>query len=203
MASYIERNKLWLLPLLGVGAAAVVILNIRGASSSPPPPESQAQSQMEVPPVPEAPPAGTGTDLWADLKALETVPASLAQDGPIMVRSHLALGKAMDPPAPPEVPVPRPAEPELRKAQPPPVESVPAAAPLPPPEPDFVIQGSKGRRVWIDGRPFTEGQNVQDSPYRVGRIGRSRVEILGPQGTTTRSTIPHPRRIPKAHEENP
>lgn len=203
MASFVERHKLWLLPVLGAGALAVVILNIRGASA--PTPENPAQPQQETaPPPPEAPAAGTATDLWADLKALEPVPPSLAQDGALSVRAHHALGKAMEPPARPELPSPRPPAQEVRKAQgTPPPEAVALPPLAPPPEPDFVFQGGKGRRVWIGGRPFSEGQNVQEGPYRVGRIGRSRVEILGPQGAVTRSTIPPPRPTPKGREENP
>lgn len=205
MASFVERNKLWLLPVLGAGALAVVILNIRGATSATPAADNPAQPQVEAAPAPpELPPPGAGTDLWADLKALEPVPASLAQDGPISVRAHLALGKAMDPPTLAILPGPRPLEQETRRAHlPTQVEAVPLPSLVPPPEPDFVFQGPSGKRVWIGGRPFTEGQNVRDSPYQVGRIGHSRVEILGPQGAVIRTTIPPPRQTPKAHEENP
>lgn len=201
MASFVERHKLWVLPLLGVGVAAVVILNFRSSSSPTPPAEPPAPVEAVVGTAPAAEPAAAGTDLWADLKALETVPPSLAQDGALSLRAHAALGKAMDPPPLPELAQPRsaPAEPRKAVAVLEPVAPVP---PPPPPEPDFVFQGPRGRRVWIEGRPLAEGQGVPEGPYRIGRIGRSRVELIGPQGSTSHSTIPT-RPIPKPPQEQP
>ena len=211
MASFVERNKAWVLPLLGAGVLAVVLLNLR--SSSPPPagPESPAQAAVEIPPstsggAGSAPPAAvpeSGADLWSDLRALETLPAAIAGEDALRNRAYQALGPAMKPPRIPEIPFPTaplpPSKPAAGKDL---ATTIPEPAP-PPPEPEFVIQGPRGRKVWLNGKPFREGESVGEGPYRIGRIGRSRVEIQGPQGSLTRSTIPAPRQGSQASKVTP
>ncbi len=210
MASFVERNKAWVLPLLGAGVLAVVILNVRGNSPPPAGPESPAQTAAEMPaatagagPAPPTAVPESGADLWSDLRALETLPAAIAGEDALRNRAYQSLGSAMNPPRVPELPFPTaplpPSKPAAGK------DLVPATlepAP-PPPEPEFVIQGPRGRKVWLNGKPFREGEHVGEGPYRIGRIGRSKVEIQGPQGSLTRSTIPAPRPGSQASKETP
>jgi hypothetical protein len=191
--SFAERNKAWLLPLLGVVALGVVYLNIQtlqapAAPAAPPGPSPALQTT-----APPSAPAQAGpeprsagpADLWSDLRRLEGPSPALNQTQEIL--GHAAEPLDSHEPAPalrpqtqawtrltnPSLPAPP------RDAQAPPAVK---AAPAPLPTLSFVATSSSGPQAWLDGRPYAVGQTTPGG-YRVQRILADRVVLEGPTGT--------------------
>lgn len=209
--SFIERNKAWVLPLLGVAAVGVIYMNVKmmgpaaksAAAPAKPAPVAGAPTAAPVaastpvtapPPPPPAPPpspAHTGApDLWADLRVLEEPWAGLNQSDGLLRQGSQALR--------PEAlrPSPRPALPSVsvRVPEPPPQRmSLPSEGPLSPPQPvpevDFLMRNARGSAAWVGGSGFREGQLLSGG-WRVRRITPDMVEVEGHGGVVRRWTNP-------------
>lgn len=208
--SFVEKHKAWLLPLLGVGIAAVVLMNVKLLSAKPAPatPDAPQPAPAAPEPAPAAAPAAPapeeqGADLWADLRPLAVVPPELAQEGALRDRARQSLADSQFRVVAPEVSHPALKEEVVAKA---PKTAEPEAPPQPPPELDFLLRTpGGGARAWIAGRSYAQGQTLAGTPYRVKRIGTSRVLLDGPGGATERSTNPleRPAHGHPAPAENP
>lgn len=202
--SFVERNKLWLLPLLGLGVVAVGWYNMQAFSGpKTPPPEPQAppaageaapsaQASAPATPAPAVPAGGgEGGGLWDDLKPLALVPGDLNrlealdnQARGVLPASALQEGgsEALRMSGPKVwIPKERPR---------PVVEGHEAPAGPPAPDPDILVQLPEGRRVWIDGVGYREAEALAQKPWRVRRIEPRAVELQGPKGTETKPIHP-------------
>ena len=197
--SFVEKNKAWLLPLLAVGVGGVVYLNFGTSSSTPKPATPDPPAQASAPPpvaaptaAPATPTAGAPTsDLWSDLKAQALVPGPLGQDEDLEVRARQPLN--IESPTAPDS-VARPAW--IRDPQP---RSHPeSAASTPAPEVDFLVTSPSGSQAWFDGHGYKPGETLNGTPFRVGPIAPSSVDLSGPGGSTRRWTNPLHRSGPKA-----
>ncbi len=206
--SFAEKNKAWLLPLLGLGVAGVVFMNIKLFTGDKPAAaqESQAPQAAASPAVPEAPPPvaesapDTSGDLWADLRAYAKTPENLTEDKALRDRSRVRVGQDLETPSP--SPLPRPSTNlegwiPLRKAA---EKGTQDPSPLvPAPEVEFLVHGPSGARAWFDGQGFRQGESLPGLHYSVEKIGSTSVELKGPKGKTTQSTHP----IHKVGAESP
>lgn len=195
--SFVEKHKAWLLPLLGVGIAAVVLMNVKLLSAKPAPPPVSPDAPPPAAPEPavappvaaQAGPQETETaDLWADLRPLAVVPSELGEAAALRDRARMSLPDPQARTASPAVPPPtlRAETPAKR-----PEKAEAEAPPPPPPELDFLLRTpGGGARAWIAGHAYVQGQALAGSPYRVKRIGASKVLLSGPAGSTLRSTNP-------------
>jgi len=217
--SFAERNKLWLLPVLGLGVALVGWYNVKAFSgpqaatpeaSAPqpevpsepaPPTQGAAPTASPVPvPAPSPVPGPEGAGLWDDLKALAVVPADLnrlealdSQARGVLPASALLEGGAEGPRlAGPRVWAP--------KERPRPIGGHEAASGPAAPDPDILVQLPEGRRVWIDGVGYREQQPLAQAPWRVHRIAPRAVELQGPRGTEVKPIHPP---IPHSEKEGP
>ena len=197
--SFVERNKIWLLPLLGVGVLGVLWMNFQTfkpkatpaatpspspspASPAPPPPPST------VPP-PSPAPVNVGTDLWADLRVLGSPPPELIRTEELLREGErpLEVSRIGDPAAPNLEPrdwqsLPEPEFPQARAV---PAVAMTVAAPL---KLDFVLEAANGaQEAWIGGRPYREGQSP-DGVHRIKQIRRWSIVLAGPSGETRLST---------------
>lgn len=212
--SFVEKNKAWLLPLLGILAAGVVYMNFqmmgkpsRPAGVQPPagpggaaPAPGTAPAPAAAPPSPPAPPPAPGPraaaagspDLWSDLRVLEEPAPALNQTDALLKAGAGALKASDLHPAPMadlpafglRVPEPK-APPAAAKGAPGPA----APPPPPPPEVDFLIRNPKGASAWMGGSGFKEGQ-VLPGGWRVRKVYQDRVEVEGPGGVLRRWTNP-------------
>ena len=193
--SFVERNKAWILPLLAVGVAGVVYLNVRtlsGPTAAPAAPAGAAPALVAAaaPALPVTPDsAASDTTLWEDLKPLAVVPPGLSQTDVLQAQATAVLGETILRPPPstfPSFPVPPdPAGSRSMNREP-----GPEALPGPAPDPDFLIEVPEGRRVWFSGEGYREHQRLDGSSFLIKRIGRERVVLEGPGGPQTRSTHP-------------
>lgn len=196
--SFIEKNKVWLLPLLGLGILGVGYMNFRTGDKLP---VESAPAQPEVAPPAEAPaaspvdsgnPEGTEAtaDLWSDLKPFAILPGNLAQDSVLTDRARVALGTELGIESP--LSLGRPAWASL--AAPAPKHEKQGAAPGASagglPELDFLIHGPRGSYAWFGGHAYQIGEKLLDSGYTLSRIGPTFVELTGPQGRIVESTNP-------------
>ena len=193
--SFVEKHKTWLLPLLGVGVAAVGYLNFRTVAPGPVP--VALDSAQPLPPARAAEPAPAGpADLWSDLVALAKPPAALVQEGALRDRCRTQLGALLEAPAAPRLLRPgrvREAEPDQVAA--PSAAATPKPVPAePPPVPtvDFILTGPSGAAAWIKGHAYHPGQAIPGGPYRVDAIEGNRVGLASAQGKTTYQTLNHP-----------
>ncbi len=201
--SFIEQNKTWILPVLAIGAAAVVWINVRTFSGTPPPPPQEplvetqvAQTAQPLQPAPPAPSSGEA-NLWEDLLPLAFVPTALEARASFEHRALTALTRTdLDEDAA-ALPVGRPAG-EPGRPLPRPQGTGPAPAPAAPafaPQLDFVIEGPEGPRAWFAGRGYRPGQTLHDQPFLVQGIRfdpAPQVVLKGSGGLSTRSTHPSP-----------
>jgi hypothetical protein len=197
--SFIEKNKAWILPLLGVAAAGVVYLNIRTLSAPPAPPAPAPTPEAGAPAPPSAPaPAPEGTssgDLWEDLRKFAVPPASLADENSFRDQARRSIPGALRAPSEPlALSAPVGVREPLAAPEPGPKAGPGPGTPSnPPPGLDFLIQGPNGSRAWLEGRPYRSGESVPGQPLKVGTIGFASVELKGPKGKTILSTNPlHP-----------
>jgi hypothetical protein len=191
--SFVEKNKTWILPVLGLGAGAVVWFNIR--TFNPPAPSGQtAPSTMAAapapPPAPEAPPAaGAGAALWDDLSPVTFVPAELGVRATLEQQALTRLGPgAFADPAAPLVTRPGAAESPRNPQQ---SSHFKGGAPAFAPPPDFLIEGPGGTQAWFDGHGYRTGQPLRGHPFTVQGIQiqpSPGVTLHGATGSTSRST---------------
>lgn len=221
--SFIQRHKLWLLPLLGVGCAWGLWNTYRTISPAPkgPLPEEPPRAAMpeaaapapEPSPAPSFPPPGpapvppsAGPNLWSDLRALEAPPPALLRVDELLKQGEQPVGEAQMRELPP--PALNPSDWRALPEPPRPVRaSVQATRPGASSMPilDFVVerQGTGSREAWIGGRGFTEGQSP-DGVHRVKRIEGRAVLISGPTGETWLSTRMGPLTSPsRQHSQAP
>jgi len=193
--SFIEKNKAWILPLLGVGVLGVLYLNLRPTPAPPlpaPGAEAGAPAAVEAPlPPPEKAAGAAETDIWEDLRVFAAPPQFLADENNFRDRARRSAQEA------------------LRSAPPPLALAIPGGvrepAPLlepseksgagsetlsPPPELEFLIHGATGARAWFEGQPYRSGQALEGKALSVGPIGYHSVELKGPKGKTILSTNP-------------
>ena len=203
--SFIEKNKAWLLPLLGLGILGVGYMNFRTPQVDQPqaataPVRAEAVVPVEAPPAESGIPEGTeaSVNLWSDLKPFAVLPGNLAQATALTDRARVALGAELDAEAP--LNLGRPAWAALSLAAPKPGGSGPAlkASGGSLPELDFLIHGPYGSYAWFGGRAYQTGEKIPDSSYTLSRIGRTSVELTGPQGRVVESTNPF-----NVNEQNP
>lgn len=192
--SFVERNKAWILPLLGVAALGVLVMNLRMFSGKTPSrPQSPAPIATGRAPEAVAPPAGgpsTASDLWKDLQSLETPPAGLTTAAPLLRRcaaatSSLPLAVAHTDPVAWKRATDPPGVPATAKSAPAPEAKVGPITLPPPPELSFIAQTSHGLEAWFAGRPYREGATLPDG-RRVRRITAQRVLLEGPGGSLER-----------------
>ena len=203
--SFIERNKAWVLPLLGVAAAGVIYMNVKMLGPSAkvvappaappvagtPGPAPQAVAPPPPAPLPQPTPARPGTpDLWSDLRALEEPWAGLNQTEAILARGGPTLtSDILHPPTkilstPTNLHVTEPKA--ILVSGPSTGPSTPVA---PPPEVDFLIRNVMGSSAWMDGSGFKVGQLLPGG-WRVRHITPDMVEVEGPAGIIRRWTNP-------------
>ena len=198
--SFVEDNKTWILPLLGLGAAAVVWFNVRSFSQPVTPPGSDSQAALTTPatpppPAPEALPAqGAGEALWDDLRPLAFVPADLETRAAFEQQALANLGpEAFVHPAAAQVLPLRWTEPlrNQRKA----LTRLPGATAQRMPQPDFLIEGPGGTKAWFDGHGYRSGQVLKGRPFTVESIRiqpTPKVTFQGSPGSAPRSPRPAP-----------
>ena len=108
--SFVEKNKAWLLPILGVGVASVIFMNYRNFKPSTPNPGVQGEpaAPAEAPDssVQAAKPVTASTDLWADLDALAEPPRECLAAPELRTRCQRNLDELLDPHFPAELPRP-------------------------------------------------------------------------------------------------
>lgn|GEM_PF-5503904 len=221
--SFVQKNKAWLLPILGAGVVwafwnmyqaftPVPAAPVQPASAPlagvPPAPVAPAPSPTPLPaplpppppPQPSAPPAANA-GLWADLTALEASPAELNRTEELLKEGE----KPLTPAGMQELPEPQLSPEEWRGLPEPQIlrvaprgESMTPAAPLP--RLDFVLErdDTKVKEAWMGGRGYREGASPNGT-HRIKRITDNTVLLAGPTGeillTTDLGTAPPP---PKA-----
>ncbi|MBI3130566.1 MAG: hypothetical protein HYZ13_04345 [Acidobacteria bacterium] len=202
--SFVERNKLWLLPTLVVGVAAVAWFNYQsfsGPKSAEPSPAPIAGQSSEVAPpdsnpapapAQEAPTEASG--VWDDLKPLAFVPGDLNRLDALDTQARASLPGAALRESPSDLI--RLGGPKMWEA---PSKAHPSGegSPDPAPLPDILIQLPEGSRVWFDGVGYREKQELGRAPWKVRKIHPKAVELQGPGGTEVKSIHPAPNSDPK------
>ena len=206
--SFVEKNKMWLLPLLGVGIGAVAYLNYRSFAPKPAAePAAPVAAPAPAAPPPPAPVAvQSNGGVWDDLQGLAQPPANLLEEATLRVTCRGNLGSLLQAPAP--LLLPRPGR--VREAEPDAVNAPPAVAkvaspPPVPPEVAFIFTGPAGDTAWVHGHPYRAGETVAGGPFRVAAIERTRVGLAGPDGKIIFQTM-HPllpSAGPRPHSEAP
>jgi hypothetical protein len=194
--SFIEKNKAWILPLLGVGVLGVLYLNLRPSPAAPlpaPGTEAAAPAIADASLPPQEMAAGAAeTDIWVDLRVFAVPPPFLADENSFRDRARRSAQEALrGEPAPMALALPgavREPAPLPESGEKPGVGSETPATP--PPELDFLIHGATGARAWFEGQPYRSGQALEGKALSVGPIGNHSVELKGPKGKTILSTNP-------------
>jgi hypothetical protein len=187
--AFIEQNKRWLLPLLGVAAAGALWLNLGGPSGEDAPrapaagsagraQEDQAQAATDDLGLG---PGGQSPTPVDPLKALEA-PAPGANDpAPLLAAGHQAVPVELrSPPRSPELHPWKWAalhDPPVRRPAP---AAPPAALVLPPP-PEFLFENAEGRAAWLKGQGYRPGA-VLEGGYTLKRISATGMVVAGPDG---------------------
>lgn len=193
--SFIEKNKVWLLPLLGLGVLGVGYMNFRTLQGEPAAPEAAAPAETPQEPAPvsapetPAAPAPEG-DLWADLQAFALVPGNLSDANRLKDRARLALGAELG--AGNGLTLEKPAWSGLSVQTVRPAGTAPAshADPGQVPEPEFLIHGPQGSFAWFAGQAYRAGEPIQHGSYVLKRIGPAYVELSSPDGKVLAFTNP-------------
>ncbi len=189
--SFIEKHKVWLLPLLGLGVLGVGYMNFRTLRGNPPPVASEPVPPEPTPEIAETPEAAQpSADLWSDLRPFAILPGNLAQESTFMDRARVALGPELTLAAP--LALGNPHEASLGKpAQKPGDQGTSLGfSEGEPPALDFLIHSPHGTYAWFGGRAYRVGEKLQESGYTLSRIGPTFVELTGPQGRVVASTNP-------------
>lgn len=201
--SFVERNKNWVLPLLGVMALGVIYMNFQMFKPKPKAPEPPGAAPpltatapaaviaAPPPPAPEPTPAGPRKpDLWSDLRALEEPWAGLNQADALLKQGSQPLKAELLHPVPWVLPLPVSLRvPEPLRGAPTTPATLPSRPSAPPPEVDFLILNPKGTSAWLGGSGFRVGQ-VLAGGWKVRRITPDMVEVEGPGGVIRRWTNP-------------
>lgn len=198
--SFVERNKLWLLPVLALGVAAVGWFNYQSFAGPKPAeavPAGAAQTSEAAPgepnpalgpapgPAQEAPTEASG--VWDDLKALAFVPGDLNRLDALDTQARASLPGAALRESPSDLirlggPKMWEAEPRSRASLEGPLDTAPI--------PDILIQLPEGSRVWFDGVSYREKQELDRTPWKVRKIHPKAVELQGPRGTEVKPIHP-------------
>jgi prepilin-type processing-associated H-X9-DG protein len=203
--SFIDKNKVWLLPLLGLGILGVGYMNYRsfsggGSESAPtsaapeqPTPEPPTQpatttpSQPAAPTPSQAPPASVdATDasssgnLWDDLQGFAVVPGTLAQEQAVKDRARVAMGPELEDPPPLRLERPNVAASTKPLRKDPSLEKSLTLNEAP--ELEFLVHGAQGNFAWFDGSAYKVGDSLPGTNFVVNRIESTFVELRGPQG---------------------
>lgn len=203
--SFVERNKLWLLPVLALGVGAVGWYNYQAFAGPKPAPVS---TPTDPAPPPEAPAPAPGPTpvaaasegpggLWDDLKPLSVVPGDLNRLESLDSQARGVLSASMLQDGGSEalrLVGPRVWTPKERPR--PAAEGQEGPPGLAAPDPDILIQLPEGRRVWIDGVGYREQQPLDQAPWRVRRIQPRAVELQSPRGTEVKPIHPAPKEGP-------
>ena len=207
--SFVERNKIWLLPLLGAGVLGVLWMNFKTFKPKPvaplPPSQPTAPSastsadpvslapppaaMLPAPPPPAPAPGTGGVDLWSDLRAMETPPPELTRTDELLKEGEkpLNLSRLGQPNTPALEPrdwqgLPEPAFPQARTGV------LEAKTPTALPKLDFVVESASGaQEAWFQGKPYREGQSP-NGVHKIKQIRRWSVVLTGPNGETRLST---------------
>ncbi len=188
--SFVERNKRWLLPLIGAGVGGVIWMNLPERTAPPTGAAAPAPSTMPTPRAPETGSAATvretrplsvaPTEPDPAIKALEAPPAAY-DPAPLLLAGRLALTPAQRGPALP----PRLHPERWASLCPlPGATSVsPAVRPTPQPLPplNFIFTSSSGREAWMGGVGYRPGAVVREG-YVLSRVNRTGVVLSGPSG---------------------
>ena len=204
--SFIEKNKAWLLPLLGLGILGVGYMNFRTIKGDAPPAENQAVAPQPAPvtgnqgavspqapptPAPESAVSGEAQqDLWTDLRSFAVLPGNLAQEGALKDRARVALGAELDAESPLTLGNPSGNSLETPTHQTEGQGSAMLSTSSVLPELEFVIHGPEGSSAWFGGHAYRAGEKLPVDGYSVSRIGPTFVELNGPTGKTLKYTNP-------------
>ena len=226
--SFVERNKAWLLPLLGVGVVGVLWLNYltfyprKPVTASPPnakatPPvagstspsvsaNQAAPNEANAPPpsVPRSanpPSVSVAGDLWADLKIVEAPPPELNGMDALLKEGEnpLRLAVFQETKKPTLSPEDWTHLPEPEIVH----KNLVAShdVPLPPLVLDFVLRLENGvRQAWFGGKAYREGQKP-DRAHKIKRITERGVVLSGSGGETLIST--NLKRVSPSFKANP
>jgi hypothetical protein len=190
--SFIEKNKVWLLPLLGLGVLGIGYMNFRTFQGDTPENAASPAAQPASPapaPAPEvaapasspvSPGAEASGDLWADLQVFAVLPGNLGQESVMKDRARLALGSELG--EEPPLTLEKPTGTTLAKPPQQAVESGAKPSGGAAPELEFLIQSPQGAFAWFGGHAYRTGETFLDGGYTVSRIGSTFVELRGPQG---------------------
>jgi hypothetical protein len=188
--SFVEKNKTWLLPLLGLGVAGVLYLNLHTAG--PGPVQAPAPALPAAPMIAPAPPAslqpatGAAGGLWNDLIALAKPPERLSQEAGLRERCRSNLAEFLEAPKAAQLPRPgwvREAEPVKVPAPPAPPAQAAASGTQAPPVVEFILTGPEGAAAWIQGHAYHAGDTLAGGKYVVTSIAWNQVGLKGPKGT--------------------
>lgn len=200
--SFAERNKIWLLPLLAAGVAAVLWYDLRDTGtpatavpSAPPqaavpdasaPPSSSAAQPTAAPDAGAAVMPPLGPDAWADLRPMNTVPAFLNQLSGLTTQATRALPRdLLDPPPPGAMGNQALATPDLLS-----IPSVGGSGPASePPTLEFISRTPEGLHAWYGGVAFKAGQTILGTTYRIREIRPPKVVLEGPSGRIEQATF--------------
>lgn len=200
--SFIEKNKVWLLPLLALGVFGVGYMNYRtftgetaaASASDEAAQEAAPQAETAAPTEGPAPVADQGSEaaqesdnLWADLEMFAVVPGELAQEGPLRDRARVALDPALTQDSPLLLDKPIRSSLQLVRAK---SGGGAGAEPGAPPQLDFLIHTPQGSYAWFEGRGYRVGESLAEGGYVVSRIGAMSVELTGPGGSVLEYTNP-------------
>jgi hypothetical protein len=176
----VERNRRWILPLLGAAVLGVVFINVPSRAGEVEPPAAPAMAEAEAEAAnPEAAPS-----LARDFRFLET--PGPAEAGLLLQRGHGFLGAALrDSRRPALHPGLWGRLPGIPVAPEPRVPGVARAAAQPPPPLDFLIETGAGREAWIKGVGYRPGATLQGG-YRLKEITDTGVVLGGPAGEVVR-----------------
>jgi hypothetical protein len=182
--SFVERNRRWLLPLLGAGVAGVLWMNLpvrtaaaaeHAAPAAAPEAPPQDDAQPQPPPV--------ALSLEQDFKFLETPEPS--DPVGLLAAGRQVLGAALREPRRAEL---HPDQWGRLPGIPPPSRAPgpgPRAALQPPPPVDFLIETSAGPEAWIKGVGYRPGATLEGG-YKLKRITGTGVVLAGPRGEEDR-----------------
>ena len=194
--SFAERNKRWLLPLLGLASAGVLWMNLSG---------TEAPAKDRAPSV-EAPESAAGTDpppppTQAGGHDLAAPPPQANDTAPFLLAGHLALSAALrGSPEPPglhpdqwkNLPNPPPA--------PPPQVGISLPALKTPPPLEFIIETGSGRQAWLGGRGYRQGDTLEGG-FVLKRVTPGGIVLSSPAGMEERTLDggSRPTPIPREH----
>ena len=196
--SFTERNKFWLLPLLGLVLAWVAWLNLPGAEPAKSGPRHGGAPGGPAGPAGREEPSFAGLDAEDEVrspdpggeseapgeggpKALEPPPPEANETASLLLEGRRALGSGLREPAPAALHpdqwrgLYRPGA--LQAAVPGPAPRTPFQAPVL----DFLIETPTRREAWINGTGYRTGEVLGDG-HTLKRIKAASVVLAAPGG---------------------